>query len=465
MPMTVPMSPVSKPAASRVCCLAAALAASLAAGGCATAPDGTGVASGMTSSVTSSIVGPGWAGNSINTVAFRQNALVSDGVHQYVAYYDQEGYVVLGKRRIGSDAWHVVRTDLTGDVRDAHNAISIMVDGAGYLHLAWNHHDVGLHYARGVAPGSLALRRANMVGRDEGSVSYPQFFRMPDGGLLFFYRDGSSGQGNLVLNRYDPARGWTRAADNLIGGEGRRNAYWQACVDGAGTVHVSWVWRESPDVASNHDMAYARSRDGGGTWEDSTGRPYRLPITAASAEYAAHIPQGRELINQTSMAADAAGHPYIASYWREGDDPVPQYRVLVHDGAAWRRLDLDFRTLPFTLGGVGTKAVPIARPQLLVAQDGGAAPSGVLVFRDRERSDRVSAVRIADFRTGRWRVADLDDAPVGAWEPTLDTELWRRRGELNLFVQPVDQVDGEGLARVPPSTVRVLQWRPGASLP
>jgi hypothetical protein len=167
------------------------------------------------------------------------------------------------------------------------------------------------------------------------------------------------------------------------------------------------------------------------------------------------------LINQTSMAADGAGRPYIASYWRTPDSPVPQYRVLYHDGAAWRRLDLDFRTQPFSLSGGGTKAIPIARPQLLVSQDGGPA-SGLLVFRDRERGDKVSAVRIADFAARRWSVLDLDPQPLGAWEPSLDTELWRRSGELNLYVQPVTQVDGEGVAAVPPSTVRVLQWRPGA---
>ena len=205
-----------------------------------------------------------------------------------------------------------------------------------------------------------------------------------------------------------------------------------------------------------------RSRDGGRTWEDSAGRALTLPITAASADYAARIPQGSELINQTSMAADAAGHPYIASYWRTPESAVPQYRILYHDGSTWRRLDLGFRTAPFSLSGGGTKAIPIARPQLLIEQreQRGAAPSGVLVFRDHERGDRASMVDIADFGTQRWKVADLDPAPLGAWEPTVDTEAWRLRGELDLFVQPVRQVDGEGLAKVPPSNVRVLQWRP-----
>jgi hypothetical protein len=409
--------------------------------------------------VTFSEVGQGWAGNSVNVAVFRKNALVSDGAFQYIAWYDADGRVVLGKRRLGTDAWTLQRTAYRGSLKDAHNAISIMVDGAGVLHMAWDHHNNGLHYARGTAPGSLALVEAGMVGRDEQSVSYPEFLRLPDGGLLFLYRDGGSGRGNLVLNRYDGAGGWRRVAENLISGEGRRNAYWQACVDARGTIHVSWVWRETPDVASNHDMAYARSRDGGASWEDADGKPYALPITAASASYAARIPQNSELINQTSMAADGAGHPYIASYWRDPASQVPQYRVLVHTGSEWRRLDLDFRRTPFSLSGMGTKAIPIARPQILVDQK-GADPGGLLVFRDAERGERVSVARVASFTHPRWTVADLDDAALGAWEPTYDSELWRRQGVLHLFVQPVRQVDGEGVASVPPSTVRVLQWQP-----
>lgn len=406
-----------------------------------------------------SAVGPGYAGNSVNVAVFRKNALVSSGDTQYIAWYDAEGRVVLGKRRLGGDAWELRRTDYRGSLSDAHNAISIMVDGAGYLHMAWDHHNNGLHYAKSVAPGSLELVTTPMLGRDEKSVSYPEFFRMPDGGLLFLYRDGGSGRGNLVLNRYDGAGHWRRIADNLISGEGKRNAYWQACVDALGTIHLSWVWRETPDVASNHDMAYARSRDGGASWEDSDGKPYALPITAASAAYAARIPQDSDLINQTSMAADGVGHPYIASYWRSPGSTVPQYRVLYHTGAAWRQLDLDFRHTPFSLSGMGTKAIPIARPQILVDQR-GADPGGLLVFRDSERGERVSVARIASFTAARWTLMDLDDAPVGAWEPTYDSQLWRDQGVLHLFHQRVRQVDGEGVASVPPSMVSVLQWKP-----
>jgi hypothetical protein len=404
-----------------------------------------------------SVVGDGWANNSVNAVVFRKNSLVTQGDTQYVAYYDAQRYLVLGKRALGATQWTVRRSAWQGNAADAHNAISIMVDGAGYLHVSWDHHNNALRYARGVAPGSLELGpKQSMVGVDEAEVSYPEFYRLPNGNLLFFYRLGGSGRGDLIINRYDVAtQRWTRLHTNLITGEGKRNAYWQAFLDHLGTLHLSWVWRESPDVASNHDMAYARSRDGGVTWERSDGTPYALPISAASAEYALRIPQNSELINQTSMAADQDGQPYIASYWRDAGSSVPQYHVIFNTGTAWQARSLDFRKTPFSLGGQGTKRIPIARPQIMVGKAGA-----LLVFRDEERGSKVSVASTADVLRGAWQVQDLTTFSVGAWEPSYDTELWRRNGTLSLFVQNVQQVDGEGQASVPPQPVQVLDWTP-----
>jgi hypothetical protein len=404
-----------------------------------------------------SVVGDGWANNSVNAVVFRKNSLVTHGDTQYVAYYDAQRYLVLGQRKLGSTQWTLRRSAWQGNAADAHNAISIMVDGAGYLHVSWDHHNNPLRYARSVAPGSLELGpKLAMVGADEAEVSYPEFHRLPDGNLLFFYRLGGSGRGDLIINRYDVGRQrWTRLHTNLITGEGQRNAYWQAFLDQRGTLHLSWVWRESPDVASNHDMAYARSRDGGVTWERSDGTPYTLPISAASAEYALRIPQNSELINQTSMAADQDGHPYIASYWRDAGSAVPQYHVIYHDGAAWQVRSLGFRHTPFSLSGQGTKRIPIARPQIMVGTAGA-----LLVFRDEERGSKVSLARSGDISRGQWQVRDLTSTSVGDWEPSFDTELWRRSGILSLFVQNVQQVDGEGQASVPPQPVQVLDFTP-----
>ncbi|MDR2129570.1 MAG: BNR repeat-containing protein [Odoribacteraceae bacterium] len=400
-------------------------------------------------------VAEGWANNSVNVAVFRKNSLVSHGDTQFVAYYDPEGFLTLGKRHLKARTWTLQRTRYRGKVTDAHNVISLMIDGAGRVHVAWDHHGNPLRYARGIAPGSLELgEREAMIGTNEGNVTYPEFFRMPDGNLLFMYRDGTSGNGNLVMNRYEVTSGqWARLHANLIDGEGERNAYWQACVDPRGVIHLSWVWRETWDVSTNHDLCYARSRDGGMTWENSRGESFSLPIRAATAEYAYHIPQNSELINQTSMCADARGIPYIATYWRDEQARVPQYRVVWLDDGTWRMNDLGFRTRPFSLKGGGTKRLPVSRPQIV------AGKSLWLVFRDEERGERVAVARCDDLRENRWRVEDLTLFPVGSWEPTYDTELWREKGGLHLFVQRVEQVDGEGRTDGPPQMIYIVETK------
>lgn len=406
-------------------------------------------------------VDSGWANTSVNTVVFRKNSLVSYKNTQYIAFYNQQQFVVIGKRKSGDKKWQLKQTVYKGNARDAHNSISIMADGAGYLHLAWDHHGNPLNYCMSKTAGSLELtERLSMTGLKEQKVTYPEFHKLPGGDLIFFYRDGQSGQGNLVVNRYSiQTKQWTQLHPNLIDGEGLRNAYWQACVDAKATIHISWVWRESPDVASNHDICYARSTDGGKTWENSEGKKYQLPITAATAEYAAIIPQKSELINQTSMSADASGYPYIATYWREQGDSVPQYHLTYKNSSGWTTKNLDFRKTPFSLSGGGTKRIPISRPQIVTWRSGKSF-SIAFIFRDAERGNKVSAAICNNIVAGKWRIVDLSGQPVGSWEPTYDTELWKEKAILNLFVQRTEQVDAEGRANIPAQMVKVLEWRP-----
>ena len=129
----------------------------------------------------------GWASNSVNVTVFRKNSLVSFRDTQYIAFYNKDAYVVLGKRKIGSANWVVKQTAYRGNTKDAHCIISIMVDGDGYLHVAWDHHNNTLNYCKSVSPGSLDLTdKLVMTGVNENKVSYPEFYKMPDGNLLFF---------------------------------------------------------------------------------------------------------------------------------------------------------------------------------------------------------------------------------------------------------------------------------------
>ncbi|HEX8322751.1 MAG TPA: BNR repeat-containing protein [Tepidisphaeraceae bacterium] len=408
-------------------------------------------------------VGQAWARNSVNVAVFRNDPITTAGDQQFVSYYDADGRVVIAQRKLGDTAWKTTVTDLAGDVTDAHNVISMIADGDGYLHLSWDHHGHPLRYARSNAPGSITFTKADMTGQTEKNVTYPQFFTMPNGDLLFMFRDGESGRGNLVINRYDTkAKTWSQLHANLISGENQRNAYWQACVDPKGSIHVSWVWRESGDVASNHDVCYARSDDGGRTWKRSDGTAYALPITLATAEIAAAVPQKQELINQTSMCTDTDGRPIIATYFRPVGATIVQYFIVRHDGVAWKTIQTTQRKTPFSLSGGGSKAIPVSRPQVLARTIEGK--TGVwVVFRDTERDNRVSMAGCDDVANPTWTTRDLTDFSVRYWEPSYDHVRWQRDGVLNLYVQTAGQGDGEGLEDVGPQTAHVLEWKPPAN--
>ncbi len=410
-------------------------------------------------SVHSAPIGLGWARSSVNTVIFRASSIVTHGRVQYAAYYDDSARVVLARRTVGTDRWELNTTAFTNDVKDAHNAIAIAVDGRGVLHVVWAEHGRALHYARAVRAESLELGPSvPMTGLRETRVTYPQFQLLGNGDLLCLYRDGQSGNGDLLLNRWDVRKAeWRPVAHPLISGEGARNAYVNPiAVDARGGWHLSWTWRETPDVATNHDVLYAFSPDKGRSWRTSDGHRYALPITAGTAETAWTVPQGHELINQTSMAIDAAGRPVIATYWRAEGSEIPQFQLVWRDASKWHASQIGARTMPFRLSGGGTKRIPVSRP-LVVADRKGAIH---VIFRDEERGEGISVATSTDRMRTQWSVRTLSAAPVGQWEPTYDPVAWSRFGRLSLFVQRVGQGDGETLENVPAQMVTVLDWIP-----
>lgn len=406
--------------------------------------------------VTKTNVGQGWANNSVNTVIFRQNAITTFKDQQFTAYYDEASNLVLAKRFVEDDTWEVMKTSYKGNTKDAHNAISIAVDGAGFLHVSWDHHDTSLRYAVSTTPLGLELgEEQKMTGKEEEKVSYPQFYNLRNGNLLFLYRSGQSGRGVLIANIYNLMdKKWSQIHKNLIDGEDQRNAYWQAFVDEKGDIHLSWVWRETWDVSTNHDIAYAVSRDNGITWEKTTGEKYKLPITATSAEYAWKVPENSSLINQTSITADAQGNPYIANYWNEKG--ITQYHIVYYSEGIWKKENTGLRNSFFQLGGGGTKRLPVSRPEILVNAEKNSLLT-YLLFRDEERGNKISLAYKDLASTDQWKIKDLTSHSVGEWEPNFDKDLFREKKKLHIFVQKVTQVDGEGLASEPATPVQILE--------
>jgi len=405
-------------------------------------------------------LGQGYAGTGVNVAIFRQASLVTFGDTQYAAFYDGQARMVLAKRPLGSPQWQTRPTRYSGNVRDVHNVISLGIDGKGILHVSWDHHNNPLNYCRSVEPGSLELTdRLPMTGA-ERAVCYPQFYGLPNGDLLFLYRTGGSGAGDLMMNRYDcRTQRWTALANPIIAGQRERNAYWQAAIDPrTGAIHVSWCWRErkgNADLKTNHDVCYARSDDGGQTWLRSDGTRYALPITLDNAEVAWPVPQQSNLANMTSMAVDGRGRPYIVNNWRPAGEPTDQVHLVFRDGSRWQLRRVGGRQ-GYPLDLAKPNGFTLSRPLVVIDRQGRV----IVILRDAARGSRISAAisQGADCRT--WRLVELTSQSVGDWEPTHDAAVWQRDNVLHLFVQKCLIGYPRPSPQTAPEPVFVLQWRP-----
>jgi hypothetical protein len=314
-----------------------------------------------------------WAGHPVGF------ALLVERGNQFVAYYDAERRLtVLGRRR-GETAWTRIRppgvptahgrdSNVTG--WDSHNYLRLALDRDGHVHLSGNMHVDPLVYYRTRVPFDVATfeRLDRMTGERERHCTYPVFFKDAAGELLFRYRDGGSGNGRDIYNAYDPeTQAWRRLLGTpLLDGEGKCNAYALDPVLGPdGRFHLVWMWRDTPDCATNHTLSYARSRDLV-HWENSRGEPLALPITLTTGEVIDAARPGEGLINMTfNLGFDARQRP-VAVYHRYDAQHRSQAFVARPDGAGWsisQASDWDF-TWAFSGGGSIAAEVTLGAPQL-----------------------------------------------------------------------------------------------------
>ena len=243
------------------------------------------------------------------------------------------------------------------------------------LHMSWGMHVNDFLYTKSTA-SVLNSNPINLIGANTGnsaalnsmtglyntSVTYPAFYNLPDGDLLFMYRNGSSGAGDYRLRRYDTATDqWSElgagASQIWIGrqapGSGLPdvNAYPNPLAfDSHGNIHATWTWRGTGAYQTNHNIMYARSPDGGATWTKMNGTPYNAPIYETTAQVAVTIPQNNSLINTTGMAMDKLDQPVVASLVGAGaaqGDNRRQYMLAWYDNAQqqWRTSQITHRTI------------------------------------------------------------------------------------------------------------------------
>ncbi len=262
--------------------------------------------------------------------------LLTAGEIQYAAYYDKERRMTVASRKLDSKQWtyQILPTEVGWD---SHNYITMAVDSAGCLHVSGNMHAVKLIYFRMEKPGDIStLKRFPMTGEQEDRATYPRFLTNPKGQLLFNYRDGGSGRGNHIYNRYDPAtHAWTRFLDKpLFDGETERSSYPSTPSLGEdGFYHMVWVWRDTPDCATNNHLSYARSKDLI-HWESAFGEAIPLPIVLGEKQaWVDPIPSGGGIINGgMSLSFSNTGKPLIAYHKSDAKGNMQVYAARPEDG-------------------------------------------------------------------------------------------------------------------------------------
>lgn len=285
-----------------------------------------------------------WAGHPVGF------CLLTNGNRQYIAYYNASRNMVVGQRNLSDPEFSLTvllatsreTSEGTSTVLgwDSHNSVTLGVDRDGYIHLSGNMHVNPLTYFKSTAPNDISTlkQEMHMTGQNENRCTYPHFMNTREGDLLFHYRDGGSGNGNEIYNIYSCAtKQWTRLLDTpLTDGLGLMNAYQtQPTLLADNWYHVYWVWRDTPDCSTNHDLSYIKSPDLK-NWFNAFGEPVKLPVTPNDKTVIVDpIPVKGGIINlAASLCFDNEGKPIFAYHKYDKDGNLQFYTARL-SGKKW----------------------------------------------------------------------------------------------------------------------------------
>jgi hypothetical protein len=306
-------------------------------------------------------------GRAINGESFQADALFTYNGYQYATWYHNgtsgnSEDLYIARRNLSGTTWDVRDTGSNLDngdspAWDAHNVASLGISGDGHLHISFDMHGNTLRYrdtAADVAnnPGSIVWNGTgqfalntersalNSGGTPVTGVTYPQYVTRPTGDMLFVYRTGASGNGDMQLATYNATtHSWNSPHQFINGtspifyddafgaGSNERNAYINGVdVDATGRLHVTWTWREAATGSSNHDICYAYSDDGGDTWRNNAGTVIGTaasPINLSSPGIVAvPMDRGNTLMNQQAQVVDNDNRVHVVM-WHKTDEAAP----------------------------------------------------------------------------------------------------------------------------------------------
>ena len=374
--------------------------------------------------------------------------------YQYVTYYDHNRNVCLGRRKLPSGDWEIIRfTDYQITSNDSHNVTVIGVcEGDGTIHLAFDHHADELNYrysVQGLASdpdafqwdASLFSGVIHELGANGhlARFTYPRFIPMPNGNLMLYYRNITSGNGDSMIRQYDAGtHQWKTDLGKFIardigtyswGGDVSqfRYAYINA-ISYAGTrLHVSWIWRdrfESTSATNNHDVCYAYSDDDGQTWYNTGGQ--QIAVTGSSfitvdspGIIVGPVDPGQNLINQCTHYAYPDGTIHVMMRHYVAGTTTTRYHHYWRDASgSWHSRALDFTG---------------SRPSLI----GDADKNLILVYTSGNRTNFAHGVPNMGATAWSWSPIHTQTAFTDGGEGVIDFSRWQQEQIISTYSQEV----------------------------
>lgn len=412
-------------------------------------------------------VGAMYDGSYINVNIARDMALLSADGTQFISYYDPDGYLVVAQREWEDACFDKHRLPVgqaTPEfLANPHHFSAMQIDGDGYLHMVFGHHNSPLKYLKSTYPYDASqwnLPATSMTDADEEKkVTYVRFIKLPSGNLLAMYRVGGSGVGYSRLLAYDvKTQRWSVRHSPFVTDQGESSPYfWRPAVSKDGVIHLLWTWRLAEDAVSsvtdrtsdgflNKDIAYAWSDDEGRTWKRSDGSAYTMPIQrrpdgAHTAEVVEPVGVREGFFNHYGSYVDNSGRPhFVYSRWENPDSKVSQQWHLYRDRGSWHKAritDYGHRVEWTRAQQRGRASTYMARPSIVVADDGTA----VVLSRSRELGDHVEIYLSEDPAYRSWQKRTAFDGSVGGWEPQMDLDRWRQSQRLDVLIVGVTDSD------------------------
>ena len=347
-------------------------------------------------------ISPVWSGHPVGFCLLTQND------YQYVAYYDQDRRMTVASRKLDSNKWKYQILD--SNIKwDSHNYIRMALDNQGYIHLAGNMHCIPLIYFRTQKPNDITTfqRIPQMTGQKENRCTYPVFINGAQNQLIFRYRDGGSGNGNEIYNLYnEKTKTWTRLLDKpLTDGQGKMNAYPRGPLRGPeGTFHLTWIWRDTPDCSTNHDLSYAKSKDLV-NWKTASGDPLTLPITIDTPGVIIDPvpPRGGIINGNGSIGFDKKNRPVIAYHKFDKNGNTQAYAARF-ENSKWKITQISDWNWRWYFSGGGSINTEVSLGTVTPESDGTLS----LSWRNKNHG------------SGIWRLDETTLKPIGSIKKKSD---------------------------------------------